>query len=96
MIKTVKYNLQNIFDIGDYITLGIDTLEKHQIRIYEYSGFIIGQKNKGVNKTLILRNICKGISIDRYVLIYSPEILFIKINNSVLLDRSKGYTLYTF
>jgi ribosomal protein L19 len=78
---------------GDFITLGINTFHNLHRRIFEYSGIIIAKKNNGSHKTILLRTISKHICIERYFLLYSPEIIFIKIRYSLVLRRSKLYYL---
>lgn len=79
--------------VGDTIKLGFLIKEGNKERIQYYEGIIIAQKNKGINKTITVRKIFRGIGIERTFLIHSPKLVYFEVTKSSRVRRSKLYYL---
>ena len=90
--KLVKKKIIN-FNVGDLITIGILSNTNNKNRIYEIYGLIIAKKKKDINQRIILCSNIKGILVENYFLISSPNILFIKIHYFINIKVAKIYFL---
>lgn len=88
-IKTKFPNPQ----IGDTVKLGFLIKEGNKERIQNYEGILISQKNVGINKTITVRKIFRGIGIERTFMIFSPKLVSCEILKSLKVRKSKLYYL---
>jgi large subunit ribosomal protein L19 len=79
--------------VGDTIKLGFLIKEGNKERTQYYEGIIIAQKNKGINKTITVRKVFRGIGIERTFLIHSPKLVYFEVTKSSRVRRSKLYYL---
>ncbi|CAM9094154.1 unnamed protein product [Discosporangium mesarthrocarpum] len=87
-----KNDLPQLF-VGDTIKIGVLIKEGNKERIQYYQGLILGQKNSGINKIILVRRIIQGIGVERTFLIHSPKIQSIEVQKSSTIRRSKLYFL---
>ena len=62
-------------------------------RIQPYEGIVISQKNRKIQKTIIVRKLFQGIGVERVFLIHSPCIKNIRIKKHANVRKSKLYFL---
>jgi large subunit ribosomal protein L19 len=79
--------------VGDTIKLGFIIIEGNKERIQYYEGIILSQRNSGLNKTITVRKIFRGIGIERTFMIYSPKLVYCEILKSSKVRKSKLYYL---
>lgn len=74
----LKPNLP-LFKVGNFISIDVLIQEGNKKRIQPYTGEIISKKFSGINSTITVRKLSKGIGIERIFPIHSPDIKAIKI-----------------
>lgn len=67
------------FKIGNTVSIDVLIQEGNKKRIQSYSGKIISQHLAGLNSTITVRRLSKGIGIERIFPIHSPDIKSINI-----------------
>jgi large subunit ribosomal protein L19 len=70
-----------LLKIGHFISIDILIQEGNKKRIQSYNGKIIFKHSAGINSTITVKKLSKGISIERIFPIHSPDIKSIKIIN---------------
>jgi len=81
------------FRPGDEIILTLRVKEGDKERTQLFEGIVLGMKGAGITKTLRIRKIVDGVSIERVLPYYSPiieKIVVVKENNA---RRNKIYYL---
>jgi large subunit ribosomal protein L19 len=73
----IKKNIPSI-SIGDKVKVDVLIQESSKTRIQSYQGVVISQHRAGLNSTITVRRISKGIGIERIFPIHSPDIHSIK------------------
>lgn len=68
-----------VLKIGHLISIDVLIQEGNKKRIQSYTGKIISKHSAGINSTITVRRISKGIGIERIFPIHSPDIKSIKI-----------------
>ena len=91
-IKYIKTKFSNTM-VGDLVKLGFLIKEGNKERTQYYEGIIISQKNSGINKTITVRKVFRGIGIERTFMIYSPKLVSCEIIKSSKVRKSKLYYL---
>ena len=83
LIKNIESNYLKldlpVLKIGDFILIDILIQEGNKKRIQSYNGKIISKHSAGINSTITVRRVSKGIGIERIFPIHSPDINSIKI-----------------
>ena len=67
------------FKIGNTVSVDVLIQEGNKKRIQSYSGKIISQHLAGLNSTITVRRLSKGIGIERIFPIHSPDIKSINL-----------------
>ena len=67
------------FRIGNLVSIDVLIQEGNKKRIQSYSGKIISQHLAGLNSTITVRRLSKGIGIERIFPIHSPDIKSINL-----------------
>nr|YP_010530015.1 ribosomal protein L19 [Ulva tepida]UXW92113.1 ribosomal protein L19 [Ulva tepida] len=67
------------FKIGNLVSIDVLIQEGNKKRIQSYSGKIISQHLAGLNSTITVRRLSKGIGIERIFPIHSPDIKSINL-----------------
>nr|YP_010530140.1 ribosomal protein L19 [Ulva torta]UFQ87303.1 ribosomal protein L19 [Ulva torta]UXW92238.1 ribosomal protein L19 [Ulva torta] len=67
------------FKIGNIVSIDVLIQEGNKKRIQSYSGKIISQRLAGLNSTITVRRLSKGIGIERIFPIHSPDIKSINL-----------------
>nr|YP_010835568.1 ribosomal protein L19 [Ulva meridionalis]AKC35159.1 ribosomal protein L19 [Ulva sp. UNA00071828]WFS80036.1 ribosomal protein L19 [Ulva meridionalis] len=67
------------FKIGNTVSIDVLIQEGNKKRIQSYSGKIISQHLAGLNSTITVRRLSKGIGIERIFPIHSPDIKSINL-----------------
>nr|YP_009220388.1 ribosomal protein L19 [Ulva fasciata]YP_009633109.1 ribosomal protein L19 [Ulva lactuca]ALR86886.1 ribosomal protein L19 [Ulva fasciata]QBS47967.1 ribosomal protein L19 [Ulva lactuca] len=68
-----------LFKIGNIVSIDVLIQEGNKKRIQSYSGKIISQHLAGLNSTITVRRLSKGIGIERIFPIHSPDIKSINL-----------------
>ena len=68
-----------LLNIGNFILVDVLIQEGNKKRIQSYSGKIISKHSAGINSTITVRRLSKGIGIERIFPIHSPDIKSIKL-----------------
>ena len=68
-----------LLKIGNFISIDVLIQEGNKKRIQSYTGKIISKHCAGINSTITVRRLSKGIGIERIFPIHSPDIKLIKI-----------------
>ena len=79
--------------IGDTIRLAVSIREGNKERLQFNEGVVIATNNSGINKSVTIRKIMKGVGVERIYLINSPKLKEIVILRSSRVRRSKLYYL---
>nr|YP_010020641.1 50S ribosomal protein L19 [Ulva rigida]QOK35560.1 50S ribosomal protein L19 [Ulva rigida]QWL15260.1 ribosomal protein L19 [Ulva rigida] len=74
----LKLNLPS-FKTGNTVSIDVLIQEGNKKRIQSYSGKIISQHLAGLNSTITVRRLSKGIGIERIFPIHSPDIKSINV-----------------
>ena len=90
--KFTNINVPNI-RVGDTIKLGVSITEGNKERIQFTEGVVIAKRNSGLNATITLRRVMKGVGVERVYLLNSPKLKSIEIIRSSKVRRSKLYYL---
>lgn len=72
-LKYLKKNIAN-FKVGSNVSVNVLIQEGNKKRIQAYSGQIIYYHRAGLNSTITVRRLSKGIGIQRIFPIHSPDI----------------------
>jgi large subunit ribosomal protein L19 len=67
-----------LFPIGTFVCIDVFIQEGNKKRIQSYTGTLINQHNAGLNSTITVRRVSKGIGVERVFPIHSPDIQAIK------------------
>ena len=67
------------FKIGHIVSIDVLIQEGNKKRIQSYSGKVISQHLAGLNSTITVRRLSKGIGIERIFPIHSPDIKSINL-----------------
>lgn len=83
LIKNIESNYLKsdlpLLKIGNSISIDVLIQEGNKKRIQSYTGEIISKHSAGINSTITVRRLSKGIGIERIFPIHSPDIKSIKI-----------------
>lgn len=90
--KYLKEEIPNSM-IGDTIKLGFLIKEGNKERTQYYEGIVISKKNIGINKTITVRKIFRGIGIERTFMLHSPKLVSCNIIKSSKVRKAKLYYL---
>ncbi|MBN1521359.1 MAG: 50S ribosomal protein L19 [Candidatus Aureabacteria bacterium] len=82
------------FSIGDTLSISSTiTGEGKGKRVQTFTGVLIAENGKGVNRTLTLRRISYGEGVEKVIPVYSPTVTKIKVEQHGKVKRSKLYYL---
>ena len=81
------------FEIGDVVDVRCKIKEGDKERVQVFSGTVIGQKGRGVNKTVTVRRVVGNEGVERIFPLHSPNVIDIKAVRSGKTRRAKLYFL---
>ena len=81
------------FTIGDTVNVHVRIVEGDKERIQVYQGVLIGEKGRGINKTITVRRIVANEGVERIFPVNSPRIAQIEVVRRSDARRSKLYYL---
>ncbi|MEI2580801.1 50S ribosomal protein L19 [Scytonema sp. PRP1] len=90
--EQLKSNSPQIF-VGDTVRVGVKIKEGEKYRVQPYEGVVIGKRNGGINETITVRRVFKGVGVERVFLVHSPRIDSIKVLRRGKVRRAKLYYL---
>jgi len=67
------------FTIGSFVCVDVFIQEGNKKRIQSYTGTIVAQHKSGLNSTMTVRRLSKGVGVERLFPIHSPDIQEIKV-----------------
>lgn len=83
LIKSIesKYLNKNlpVLSVGSLVCVDIFIQEGNKKRVQSYTGTMINQHKAGLNSTITIRRVSKGIGVERIFPIHSPDIQSIKV-----------------
>ena len=71
-----------VLNIGTLVTVNVLIQEANKKRLQSYQGTIISQHRAGLNSTITVRRISKGVGVARIFPIHSPDIDSIQLISS--------------
>ena len=81
------------FTIGDTVNVHVRIVEGDKERIQVYQGVLIGEKGRGINRTITVRRIVANEGVERIFPVHSPRIAQIEVVRRSDARRSKLYYL---
>ena len=78
---------------GDTVKVFVRIIEGNKERTQAFEGTVIKKHGSGINKTITVRKIFKGVGVERVFAIYSPRIEKIQVLRKGDVRRSKLYYL---
>jgi large subunit ribosomal protein L19 len=90
--KHKEHNLP-ILCLGDTVRVGILIEEANKRRVQVYQGTLIAKRQAGINTTIIVRRIFRGVGIERVFFLHSPLVQNIKVLRHAKVRRAKLYHL---
>lgn len=81
------------FSVGDTLDLHVRIIEGDKERIQVYQGVLIGQKGRGVNRTITVRRIVANEGVERIFPLHSPRLAKIEVVRRGDARRAKLYYL---
>jgi large subunit ribosomal protein L19 len=82
-----------VFSIGDTLNLHVRIIEGGKERVQVYQGVLIGDKGRGVNRTITVRRIVANEGVERVFPLHSPRISRIEVVRRGDARRAKLYYL---
>ena len=71
-----------ILNVGNLVNVNVLIQEANKKRLQSYQGTIISQHRAGLNSTITVRRISKGVGVARIFPIHSPDIDSIQLISS--------------
>ncbi len=90
--KSLKKDIP-YFEIGDLVDVKCRIREGDKERIQVFSGMVIAQKGRGINKNFTVRRVVGSEGVERVFPLHSPNIIDIKPTRSGKTRRAKLYYL---
>lgn len=90
--KYIKLQFPNVM-VGDTVKVGFLIREGNKERIQYYEGIVIKRKNTGITKTITVRKVFRGISIEKTFMLCSPKLAYFDIIKSSKVRKAKLYYL---
>ena len=81
------------FSVGDTLDVHVRIIEGEKERVQVYQGVLIGQKGRGVNRTITVRRIVANEGVERIFPLHSPRIAKIEVVRRGDARRAKLYYL---
>ncbi len=81
------------FSVGDTLDVHCRIIEGDKERVQVYQGVLIGQKGRGVNRTITVRRIVANEGVERIFPLHSPRIAKIEVVRRGDARRAKLYFL---
>ncbi len=81
------------FNIGDNIDVHFRIKEENKVRVQVFSGIVIGQGGRGVNRSFTVRRISYGEGVERTFPFNSPLIDKVELKKKGKVRRAKLYYL---
>ena len=83
LVKSIEsdYLKQDLpqLNLGAQVCINLLIQEGNKKRIQAYTGIIISQHRSGLNSTITVRRLSKGIGVERIFPIHAPDIQSIKL-----------------
>lgn len=67
-----------VFNNGDFVCVNVLIQEANKKRIQTYQGTVVRQHRAGLNSTITVRRISKGIGVERIFPLHCPDVESIK------------------
>nr|YP_009367436.1 ribosomal protein L19 [Sarcinofilum mucosum]ARK14420.1 ribosomal protein L19 [Sarcinofilum mucosum] len=67
------------FNVGNLVNVNVLIQESNKKRLQSYQGTITSQHKAGLNSTITVRRVSKGVGVDRIFPIHSPDIQSIEV-----------------
>ncbi len=82
-----------VFGVGDTINVHVRIIEGDKERIQVFQGVLIGQRGRGINRTITVRRIVANEGVERIFPLHSPRIAKIEVVRRGDARRAKLYFL---
>lgn len=82
--RQLKENLPDV-KVGDTVTLSVffpgavDNKSKSKKRTQSYTGTVVAKRGSGLNTTITVRRVSRGVGVERIFPLHSPELETITI-----------------
>ena len=81
------------FKIGDTVDVHVKIVEGDKERVQLFTGTVIAQKGRGMNRMFTVRRIVNNEGVERIFPLHSPSVVDVKVRRSGHTRRSKLYFL---
>ena len=81
------------FNPGDTVSVSVRVKEGERERLQAFDGVVIGNRNKGINSSFIVRKISHGVGVERTFQTHSPLIASIEVKRRGDVRKAKLYYL---
>lgn len=81
------------FSVGDTLNVHVRIIEGDKERVQVFQGVLIGEKGRGINRTITVRRIVANEGVERIFPVNSPRIAQIEVVRRSDARRSKLYYL---
>ena len=88
----LKKELPEIY-VGDTVKVGVKITEGNKERVQPYEGVVIAKRHGGLNQTITVRRIFKGIGVERVFMLHSPQVASLKVERRGKVRRAKLFYL---
>ena len=88
----LKKELPEIY-VGDTVKVGVKITEGNKERVQPYEGVVIAKRHGGINQTITVRRIFKGIGVERVFMLHSPQVASLKVERRGKVRRAKLFYL---
>ena len=88
----LKKQLPEIY-VGDTVKVGVKITEGNKERVQPYEGVVIAKRHGGLNQTITVRRIFKGIGVERVFMLHSPQVASLKVERRGKVRRAKLFYL---
>ena len=79
--------------VGDTVKVGVKITEGNKERVQPYEGVVIAKRHGGINQTITVRRIFKGIGVERVFMLHSPQVASLKVERRGKVRRAKLFYL---
>jgi len=90
--EQLKKELPEIY-VGDTVKVGVKITEGNKERVQPYEGVVIAKRHGGLNQTITVRRIFRGIGVERVFMLHSPQVASLKVERRGKVRRAKLFYL---
>ena len=91
--ESAQESKEHDFEIGDTVDVYVRIVEGEKERVQVFQGVLIGDKGRGVNRTITVRRIVANEGVERIFPLHSPRIAKIEVVRHGDARRAKLYYL---